>query len=311
MSWSSRRPDDAPEDWLRIGQALQRVPLAAAALAFRVAPPTSRAQVGGSLRRRVAGGVGYAGYPQVVLVVKRSASSVGEADAGKTTLTKRLLYAAGVIDEFGSVDEGTTQTDALTLEHQRGITIRAAVVAFPIDHVMVNVIDTPGHPAFIAEVDRSLSVRDGAVLVVSAVEGVPSQTVVLMRTLHRLRIPTLNFINKIDGAGADPERVSRRGTVGRRIFRFRRTGRRWGRPGWPDRAADRAARGTGGRHLRRSATAPRWRPVSPPPTLETAVVARENSQRGALHAGLTQLAEADPLINLRQQDASQELFVSL
>src|SRR5881409_2637081 len=127
--------------------------------------------------------------------------------AGKTTLTERLLYAAGVIDEIGSVDAGTTQTDSLAMERQRGITIKSAVVSFAIGDVMVNLIDTPGHPDFIAEVERALSVLDGAVLVISAVEGVQSQTRVLMRALERLQIPTLLFVNKVDRMGADCERV--------------------------------------------------------------------------------------------------------
>ena len=130
---------------------------------------------------------------------------LAHVDAGKTTLTERLLYAAGVIDEVGSVDKGSTQTDTLELERQRGITIKSAVVSFVIDDVVVNLIDTPGHPDFIAEVERVLSVLDGAVLVISAVEGVQSQTRVLMRTLQRLRIPTLIFVNKIDRGGADNE----------------------------------------------------------------------------------------------------------
>ncbi|HEY6604981.1 MAG TPA: translation factor GTPase family protein [Gaiellaceae bacterium] len=132
---------------------------------------------------------------------------VAHVDAGKTTLTERLLYAAGVIDEIGSVDKGTTQTDSLALEQQRGITIKSAVVSFAIDDVTVNLIDTPGHPDFIAEVERVLSVLDGAVLVISAVEGVQAQTRVLMRALERLGIPTLLFVNKIDRGGADFERV--------------------------------------------------------------------------------------------------------
>jgi ribosomal protection tetracycline resistance protein len=132
---------------------------------------------------------------------------LAHVDAGKTTLTERLLYAAGVIDEIGSVDAGTTQTDSLALEQQRGITIKAAVVSFAIDDVTVNLIDTPGHPDFIAEVERVLSVLDGAVLVISAVEGVQPQTPLLMRALQRLRVPTLLFVNKTDRAGADPERV--------------------------------------------------------------------------------------------------------
>src|SRR2546429_1209275 len=132
---------------------------------------------------------------------------LAHVDAGKTTLTERLLYAAGVIDEIGSVDDGSTQTDSLALERQRGITIKSAVVSFAIDDVTVNLIDTPGHPDFIAEVERVLSVLDGAVLVISAVEGVQPQTRVLMRALQRLRVPTLLFVNKVDRAGADEERV--------------------------------------------------------------------------------------------------------
>jgi ribosomal protection tetracycline resistance protein len=132
---------------------------------------------------------------------------LAHVDAGKTTLTERLLFAAGVIDELGSVDAGTTQTDSLALERRRGITIKAAVVSFAIGDVTVNLIDTPGHPDFIAEVDRVLGVLDGAVLVVSAVEGVQAQTRVLTRALQRLRVPTLVFVNKIDRSGADDRRV--------------------------------------------------------------------------------------------------------
>ncbi|MEU8980915.1 translation factor GTPase family protein [Streptomyces sp. NPDC048309] len=132
---------------------------------------------------------------------------LAHVDAGKTSLTERLLHTVGVIDEIGSVDDGSTQTDSLALERQRGITIKSAVVSFAIDDVTVNLLDTPGHPDFIAEVERVLGVLDGAVLVVSAVEGVQAQTRVLMRTLQRLRIPTLVFVNKIDRAGAQDERV--------------------------------------------------------------------------------------------------------
>jgi ribosomal protection tetracycline resistance protein len=134
---------------------------------------------------------------------------LAHVDAGKTSLTERLLYTAGVIDEVGSVDDGSTQTDSLELERQRGLTIKSAVVSFAIGDIAVNLIDTPGHPDFIAEVERVLNVLDGAVLVISAVEGVQAQTRVLMRTLQRLRIPTLIFVNKIDRAGAQYERVLR------------------------------------------------------------------------------------------------------
>src|SRR5678809_256821 len=97
----------------------------------------------------------------------------------------------------------------MALERQRGITIKSAVVSFELGGVTVNLIDTPGHPDFIAEVERALSVLDGAVLVISGVEGVQPQARVVMRALRRLRIPTLLFVNKLDRAGADFERVVR------------------------------------------------------------------------------------------------------
>ncbi|MFD5269581.1 GTP-binding protein [Streptomyces sp. NPDC058335] len=134
---------------------------------------------------------------------------LAHVDAGKTSLTERLLHSVGITDEIGSVDAGSTHTDTLALERRRGITIKAAVVSFPVDDVTVNLIDTPGHPDFIAEVERALGVLDGAVLVVSAVEGVQAQTRVLMRTLRRLRIPTLVFVNKTDRRGARYEGVLR------------------------------------------------------------------------------------------------------
>jgi ribosomal protection tetracycline resistance protein len=132
---------------------------------------------------------------------------LAHVDAGKTSLTERLLHAAGVIDEPGSVDAGNTRTDSLALERRRGITIRSTVVSFTVGGVAVNLIDTPGHPDFIAEVERVLDVLDGAVMVVSAVEGVQAQTRVLMRTLRRLAVPTLVFVNKLDRRGARPDAV--------------------------------------------------------------------------------------------------------
>ncbi|WP_428427932.1 GTP-binding protein [Pararhizobium sp.] len=127
---------------------------------------------------------------------------LAHVDAGKTSLTERLLFDAGVIDKLGNVDAGNTQTDSLELERQRGITIRAAVVSFTIGDTVVNLIDTPGHPDFIAEVDRVLGLLDAAVVVVSAVEGVQAQTRVLVRALQRLAVPFVFFINKVDRPGA-------------------------------------------------------------------------------------------------------------
>lgn len=127
---------------------------------------------------------------------------LAHVDAGKTSLTERLLFDIGVIDKLGSVDGGNTHTDSLELERQRGITIAAAVVSFTINDLVVNLIDTPGHPDFIAEVERVLQLLDAAVVVVSAVEGVQPQTRVLVRALRQLEVPFLFFINKVDRLGA-------------------------------------------------------------------------------------------------------------
>ncbi|KRB50775.1 GTP-binding protein [Rhizobium sp. Root708] len=132
---------------------------------------------------------------------------LAHVDAGKTSLTERLLFDTGAIARLGSVDDGNTQTDSLELERQRGITIAAAVVSFRIGDLAVNLIDTPGHPDFIAEVERVLRMLDAAVVVVSAVEGVQAQTRVLVRALKRLAIPFVFFINKIDRAGARYEEL--------------------------------------------------------------------------------------------------------
>ncbi|NUP49415.1 MAG: GTP-binding protein [Catenulispora sp.] len=127
---------------------------------------------------------------------------LAHVDAGKTSLTERLLFETGVIGRLGSVDAGTTQTDRGEIERRRGITIKSAVAAFEVGDLRVNLIDTPGHSDFVAEVERALGVLDGAVLVLSAVEGVQAHTRRLMKTLRRLRVPTLLFVNKIDRVGA-------------------------------------------------------------------------------------------------------------
>ncbi|MDH2444844.1 TetM/TetW/TetO/TetS family tetracycline resistance ribosomal protection protein [Amnibacterium sp. CER49] len=132
---------------------------------------------------------------------------VAHIDAGKTSLTERLLFDTGATASLGRVDAGTTRTDSMSIERRRGITIRAAVTAVRIGEVDVSVIDTPGHSDFVAEVERSLGVLDAVILVLSAVEGVQPQTVTLWRSLRRIGIPTLLFLNKIDRGSADPERV--------------------------------------------------------------------------------------------------------
>lgn len=127
---------------------------------------------------------------------------LAHVDAGKTSLTERLLFNSGVIKTLGSVDQGNTQTDTMALERQRGITIKSAVTSFTVDENKINLLDTPGHPDFIAEVERVLSVLDGVILVVSAVEGVQAQTRILMKALQRMKVPVIIFVNKIDRVGA-------------------------------------------------------------------------------------------------------------
>ncbi|MFE2332573.1 tetracycline resistance ribosomal protection protein Otr(A) [Streptomyces coelicoflavus] len=127
---------------------------------------------------------------------------LAHVDAGKTSLTERLLFDHGAVDRLGGVDTGDTVTDDGDIERRRGITVRSAVAAFTVGDTRVNLIDTPGHSDFVAEVERALEVLDGAVLLLSAVEGVQARTRVLMRTLRRLRLPTLVFVNKIDRSGA-------------------------------------------------------------------------------------------------------------
>ena len=130
---------------------------------------------------------------------------LAHVDAGKTSLTERILFETGVIPSVGSVDKGTTQTDTLELERARGITIKSAVVSFQLNNLTVNLIDTPGHADFVAEVERSLRVLDGVVLVIPAVEGVQPQTRRLARAVRAASLPMLIFINKIDRLGARGE----------------------------------------------------------------------------------------------------------
>ncbi|OOC53869.1 MULTISPECIES: GTP-binding protein [Nocardiopsis] len=132
---------------------------------------------------------------------------VAHVDAGKTSLTERLLFDAGAIDRLGSVDSGDTRTDSGRIERERGITVRTAVAPFRAGPVQINLIDTPGHTDFVAEVERALSVLDGAVLVLSAVEGVQAHTRSLTRVLREAGLPTVLFVNKADRRGARPDGV--------------------------------------------------------------------------------------------------------
>lgn len=132
---------------------------------------------------------------------------LAHVDAGKTTITEQLLYLAGATRSVGKVDSGTAQTDWLDVEKRRGISVKASETTFQWKDLQINLIDTPGHVDFAGEVERCLAVLDGAVLVVSAAEGVQAQTRIIWKALRAMEIPTLIFLNKIDRAGADPEKI--------------------------------------------------------------------------------------------------------
>ena len=137
----------------------------------------------------------------------RNIGIFAHVDAGKTTLSEQLLAHAGAIRTKGSVDSGTAHTDNLPVERRRGISVKATCVSFRHKDVQVNLIDTPGHVDFTAEVERSLWALDAAVLVVCTVEGVQPQTEVLFSAMQEQQIPVIFFLNKTDRIGADPDRV--------------------------------------------------------------------------------------------------------
>src|SRR5690606_5164281 len=132
---------------------------------------------------------------------------LAHVDAGKTTLTEQLLYHTGAIRYLGRVDHGTTQTDGLELERERGISIISMPTSYNYKGQKINIVDTLGHVDFVAEVERSMLVLDSSILVISAKEGVQSHTRLLFNALKRMEVPTLIFINKIDRLGVDLEKV--------------------------------------------------------------------------------------------------------
>src|SRR5262249_46645505 len=133
----------------------------------------------------------------------RNIGIIAHIDAGKTTLTERMLYYAGAIHRMGEVDKGTTKTDFDPEEQERGITIYAACITFQWKGCTVNLIDTPGHVDFTAEVERSLRVLDGGVVVFSAREGVEAQSETVWRQADKYGVPRIAVINKMDREGAD------------------------------------------------------------------------------------------------------------
>lgn len=163
-------------------------------------------------------------FKEIIYMKTINIGIVAHVDAGKTTTTENLLYYSGAIKEIGRVDLGNTQTDSMDLERKRGITIKSSAISFTWNDIKINIIDTPGHVDFISEVERSLSVLDGAILVISAAEGIQSQTRILFNTLKALKIPTIIFINKLDRVGADYDRLINeiKSTISDRIVRLQK-----------------------------------------------------------------------------------------
>src|SRR4051794_31141971 len=145
----------------------------------------------------------------------RNIGIIAHIDAGKTTTTERILYYTGEIHRMGDVDKGSTTTDYLPEERERGITIVAAAITCRWKDVTINIIDTPGHVDFTAEVERSLRVLDGAVVIFSAVEGVEAQSETVWRQATKYHVPRICFINKMDRIGAEFDRVF--GEIGDRL----------------------------------------------------------------------------------------------
>ncbi|MGL4595167.1 MAG: elongation factor G [Thermoguttaceae bacterium] len=133
----------------------------------------------------------------------RNIGIIAHIDAGKTTVTERMLYYSDFVHKMGMVDQGTTVTDFDPEEQERGITIQAAAVTFQWKDHRFNLIDTPGHVDFTAEVERSLRVLDGGVVVFSAREGVEAQSETVWRQANKYHVPRIAFINKMDREGAD------------------------------------------------------------------------------------------------------------
>jgi len=137
----------------------------------------------------------------------RNIGIIAHIDAGKTTTTERILFYTGKTHRIGSVDEGTTVTDWMEQERERGITIVSAAVSAVWKGFQINIIDTPGHIDFTAEVQRSLRVLDGGIVIFDAVQGVEPQSETVWRQADRYRVPRICFVNKMDRVGASYERT--------------------------------------------------------------------------------------------------------
>src|SRR5947209_15906197 len=144
---------------------------------------------------------------QFDLTKVRNFGIIAHIDAGKTTTTEHVLYYSGAKHKLGGVDEGTTDTDYDEEEQERGITIYSACIPFRWRDCTINLIDTPGHVDFTAEVERSLRVLDGAVVVFDAQKGVEAQSETVWRQADKYGVPRLVFVNKMDVVGADFDNV--------------------------------------------------------------------------------------------------------
>lgn len=144
---------------------------------------------------------------KLVVVNIKNIGIFAHVDAGKTNLTENFLYLSGKTKQIGSVDKGTSQTDFLPIEKERGISVRSSNVNFVWNGVKVNLIDTPGHTDFSSDVERSLGIVDGAILIISAAEGVQSHTEILWEALCKRKVPTIIFVNKIDRVGVNINNV--------------------------------------------------------------------------------------------------------
>ena len=133
----------------------------------------------------------------------RNIGIIAHIDAGKTTVTERILYYTGITYKIGEVDSGTAVMDWMAQERERGITITAAATTTSWNDYQINIVDTPGHVDFTVEVERSLRVLDGGVVVFDAVAGVQSQSETVWRQADRYHIPRIGFVNKMDRVGAD------------------------------------------------------------------------------------------------------------
>ncbi len=133
----------------------------------------------------------------------RNIGIIAHIDAGKTTTSERILYYTGSTYKLGNVDDGNTTTDFLPQERERGITIQSAVVTASWKGFKINIIDTPGHVDFTAEVERALRVLDGGVIILSGVEGVQAQSETVWRQADKYHVPRIVYVNKYDRVGAD------------------------------------------------------------------------------------------------------------